>query len=139
MKSMVLRWTIRWTSILAAAAVLAFAGTNAITAVRDFSLLPVSFLWLCALAVICGALLSLISNRAAWWMVSASALASLIVAFVWSYILWSFQGEYISYLKLLLSNPFMLYVVPRCVVLFLITMPLGLAGIAFTWLLIGTD
>ena len=130
---------LRWTSTLAASAVLAYAGTIAITAVGDFALLPVGFLWMCALAVICGALLSLISNRAAGSMVSASALACLIVAGVWSYILWSFQGEYISYGRLLLSNPFMLYVVPRCIVFFLITMPLGWAGIAFTWLLIGTD
>ena len=129
----------RWTSILAVATVLAYAGTIAVTAVGDFALLSDGFLWMCGLAVICGALLSLISNRAAWWMVSASALASLIVAAVWSYILWSFQGEYISYGRLLLSNPFMLYVVPRCIVFFLITMPLGWAGIAFTWLLIGTD
>ena len=128
-----------WTSTLAAAAVLAYAGTTAMTAVGDFALFPVGFLWMCALAVICGALLSLISNRAAWSMVSASALACLIVAGVWSYILWSFQGEYISYGRLLLSNPFMLYVVPRCIVFFLITMPLGWVGIAFTWLLIGTD
>jgi hypothetical protein len=88
---------LRWTSTLAASAVLAYAGTIAITAVGDFALLPVGFLWMCALAVICGALLSLISNRAAGSMVSASALACLIVAGVWSYILWSFQGEYISY------------------------------------------
>ena len=130
---------LRWTSTLSASVVLAYAGTIAITAVGDFALLPLGFLWMCALAVICGALLSLISNRAAWSMVSASALASLIVAGVWSYILWSFQKEYISYPELLLSNPFMLYVVPRCIVFFLITMPLGWAGIAFTWLLIGTD
>ena len=135
MKQIVLRWT----STLAAAAVLAYAGTIAVTAVGDFALLPVGFLWMCALGVICGALLSLISDRAGWWVVSTSALASLIVAGVWSYILWSFQGEYISYPELLLSNPFMLYVAPRCIVLFLITMPLGWAGIAFTWLLIGTD
>ena len=130
---------LRWASILAAAAVLAYTGTIAITAVGDFALLPVGFLWMCALAVLCGAMLSLISDSAAWWMVSASALASLVLAGVWSYILWSFQGEYISYGRLLLSNAFMLYVAPRCIVLFLITMPLGWAGIAFTWLLIGTD
>ena len=130
---------LRWTSTLSASVVLAYAGTIAITAVGDFALLPLGFLWMCALAVICGALLSLISNRAAWSMVSASALASLIVAGVWSYILWSFQKEYISYPELLLSNPFMRYVVPRCIVFFLITMPLGWVGIASTWLLIGTD
>ena len=130
---------LRWTSILAVAAVIAYAGTIAITAVGDFAVLPIGFLWMCALAFICGALLSLISHRAAWWMVSASVLASLIVAGVWSYIWWSFHGEYISYGMLLLSNPFMFYVVPRCIVLFLITIPLGWAGIALTRLLIGTD
>ena len=136
---MIKQITLQWTSILAVAAVLAYAGTTAITAVGDFALLPIGFLWVCALALFCGALLSLISNRAAWWMVAASFLACLIMAGVWSYILWSFQGEYISYGRLLISNPFMLYVAPRCIVLFLITMPLGWAGIAFTWLLIGTD
>jgi hypothetical protein len=121
------------------ASVLAYAGTIAITAVGDFALLPIGFLWMCALAVLCGALLSLISNRAAWWMVSASVLAALIVAGVWSYIFWSFQGEYMSYGRLLMSNPFMLYVAPRCMVLFLITITMGWAGIAFTWFIIGTD
>ncbi len=84
-------FVLRWTSTLSASVVLAYAGTTAITAVGDFALLPLGFLWMRALAVICGALLSLLRNRAAWSMVSASVLASLIVAGVWSYILWSFQ------------------------------------------------
>ena len=136
---MIKQMALRCLSILAVASVLAYAGTIAVTAVGDFALLRIGFLWMCALAVICGALLSLISNRAAWWMVTASVLAALIVAGVWSYIFWSFQGEYMSYGRLLMSNPFMLFVAPRCMVLFLITMPLGWAGIAFTWLIIGTD
>jgi len=133
----------RWTGILAAAAVLAYAGTIAITEVRDFALWRISFLWLCVLAFVCGALLTIISNRALWSMVMASVLASLTVASIWSYILWSFLrellGEHISYVEFLVSNTFWLYVIPRSAVVLLVTMLLGVAAIVATKMLTGTD
>ena len=129
----------RWTGTLAAGVVLAYAGTVAVTGMRDFALWQVNFLWVCALAVICGTLLALISDNALWSMVFASVMAALTLAGLWSYILWSFLGEHISYFELLTSNLFMLYVVPRSAMVFLGTMPLGLVAIIFTTMLVGTD
>ena len=133
----------QWTSILAAAAVLAYAGTIAITEIKDFALWQINFLWLCVLAFVCGVLLTLIGNRALRSMVMASVLASLTVAGIWSYILWSFLGELlrgnISYVEFLVSNTFWLYVIPRSAVVLLVTMLLGSGAIVATRLLTGKD
>lgn len=133
----------RWTSILAAAAVLAYAGTIAITEIKDFALWQINFLWLCVLAFVCGVLLTLIGSRALWSMAMASALASLTVASIWSYILWSFLREllreHISYIEFLVSNTFWLYVIPRGAVVLMVTMLLGSAAIVATSLLTGRD
>jgi len=135
MKSMVRRWL----GTLAAAAVLAYVGTVAVTEVKDFALWRVGFLWLCAFALICGALLAMSSDRAYRSMVWASALAALTLAGLWSYIWWSFLGEYISYFEVLKSNLFILHVLPRSAVVFFVTMPLGLMAVVFTKMLIWED
>jgi hypothetical protein len=135
MKSMVRRWL----CTVAAAAVLAYVGTVAVTEVKDFALLRFGFLWLCAFALISGALLAMTSDRAFWSMVWASALAAVTLAGLWSYIWWSFLGEHLSYFEVLKSNLFMLHVLPRSAVVFFVTMPLGLLAIVFTKMLIWED
>lgn len=133
----------RWMSILAAASVLAYAGTIAITDIKGFALWRINFLGLCVLALVCGVLLTFINHRALRSMVMTSVLASLTVAGIWSYILWSFLREllkeHISYLEFLISNPFWYYVIPRSAVVLMVTLFLGAGAIVATRLLTGMD
>ena len=133
----------RWMSILAAASVLAYAGTIAITDIKGFALWRINFLGLCVLALVCGVLLTFINHRALRSMVMASVLASLTVAGIWSYILWSFLREllkeHISYVEFLISNTFWFYVIPRSAVVLMVTLFLGAGAIFYTRLLTGMD
>ena len=133
----------RWTSILAAASVLAYAGTIAITDIKGFALWRINLSGLCVLSLVCGVLLTFINHRALRSMVMASVLASLTVACIWSYILWSFLREllkeHISYIEFLISNPFWYYVIPRSAVVLIVTLFLGAGAIVATRLLTGMD
>ena len=133
----------RWTSILAAASVLAYAGTIAITDIKGFALWRINLLGLCVLSLACGVLLTFIHHRALRSMVMASVLASLIVACIWSYILWSFLREllkeHLSYIEFLISNQFWYYVIPRSAVVLIVTLFLGAGAIFATRLLTGMD
>jgi hypothetical protein len=133
----------RWTSILAAASVLAYAGTIAITDIKGFALWRINLLGLCVLSLVCGVLLTFINHRALRSMVMASVLASLTVACIWSYILWSFLREllkeHISYIEFLISNPFWYYVIPRSAVVLIVTLSLGAGAIVVTRLITGMD
>lgn len=126
----------QWTAIVAAGIVLAYVGTVAISEVRDFALWPASLAWLALCAVICGVLLAIVSDSAAWSMVAVSVLAGLIFGGLWSYILWSFLGEHFSFLELLASNLFIFQVLPRMGVIFITTVPLGLLGVVATTILL---
>ena len=133
----------RWTSILAAASVLAYAGTIAITEIKGFALWRINLLGLCVLALVCGVLLTFINHRALRSMVMASVLASLTVAGIWSFILWSFLREIlkenISCVEFLISNPFWYHVIPKSAVVLIVTLFLGAGAIAATRLLAGMD
>ena len=133
----------RWMSILAAASVLAYAGTIAITDIKGFALWRINFLGLCVLTLVCGVLLTFINHRALRSMAMASVLASLTVAGIWSYILWSFLREllkeHISYVEFLVSNTFWFYVIPRSAVVLMVTLFLGAGAIVATRLLAGMD
>lgn len=120
----------QWTAIIAAALVLAYVGTVTVSEVRDFALWPAGLVWLGVFAVICGALLALISDGAVWAIVLASVLAVLIFAGLWSYILWSLLGEYFSLFELIVSTLFVSQVFRQSVVLLITTIPLGLLGVA---------
>jgi hypothetical protein len=119
----------QWTAIVAAAVVLAYVGIVAVTEVRDFALWPASLAWLGVFAAICGALLALISDGAAWSIVVASVLAVMIFAGLWSYIFWLFLGEFVSLLEIIVSNLFIFQVLPRSAVVLITTVLLGLLGV----------
>ncbi len=133
----------RWISILSAASVLAYAGTIAITDIKGFALWRINILGFCVLTLVCGVLLTFINHRALRSMAIASVLASLTVAGIWSYILWSFLREIlkeqISYIEFLISNPFWYYVIPRSAVVLIVTLFLGAGAIVATRLLTGMD
>jgi len=118
----------QWTAIVAAAVVLAYVGIVAVTEVRDFALWSANLTWLGVIAAICGALLALVSEGAVWSIVVASVLAVLIFAGLWSYIFWSFLGEYFSFLELIVSNLFIFQVLPRSALILITTLLLGLLG-----------
>ncbi len=124
----------QWTAIMAAALVLAYVSTAAVTEVRDFALWQASWTWLGVFAAICGALLALINgsdDTAAWSIVVAPpVLAVLILAGVRCYILWSFLGEYLSLSEIMLSNLFIYQVVSRSFLLLIVAVPFGLLGVA---------
>ena len=120
----------RWTAIIAAAVVLAYVGTVTVSEVRDFALWQASLAWLGVFAAICGVLLALTSDGAVWSIAVASVVAVLIFAGLWSYILWSFLGEYFSYFELIVSTPFISQVFPQSFVILITTVPLGLLGVA---------
>jgi len=69
----------RWTSILAAASVLAYAGTIAITDIKGFALWRINLLVLCVLSIVCGVLLTFINHRALRSMVMASVKTPLYI------------------------------------------------------------
>jgi hypothetical protein len=115
---------------MATALVLAYVSTAAVTEVRDFALWRASLAWLGVFAAICGALLALISDDAAWSMVVAPVWAVLILTGVWCYILWSFLGEFLSVFEIVLSNLFIYQVLPRSVLILITTVPFGLLGVA---------
>ena len=133
----------RWASTLAAASVLAYAGTIAITDVKDFALWRINLLGLCVLSMGCGVLLTFNNHRALRSMVIASVLASLTVACIWSYILRAFLKELlkepISYIEFLISKPFWYYVIPRSAVVLIVTLFLGAGAVVATRLLTGMD
>lgn len=118
----------QWTAIVAAAAVLAYVGTAAVTEVRDFALWPTDLTSLSAFAAICGGLLALTTKGSFWPTVAASLLAALIVAGLGIYIFWSFLGEYFSVFEIIASNLFVLHVLPRSAVVFLTATFVGLLG-----------
>ena len=119
----------RWTAIIAAAVVLAYVGTVTVSEVRDFALWPAGLVWLSVFAVICGVLLTLTSDGAIWSIVVASVLAIVIFAGLWSYIFWSFLGEYFSYFELIVSTAFISQVFRQSLVILITTVPLGLLGV----------
>jgi len=129
----------QWTGTLAVTAILAYAGTVSFTAIKNTAMWEVNTVWLGAFALICGALLVLISESSFRFMIIASVLATVTVAGLWSYILWSSLGGHISYFNLLNSNLCMAYVYPISAVVAIISIPLGLIGIIFTKLILGMD
>jgi len=129
----------QWTGTLAVTAILAYAGTVSLTVVKNTAMWETNTLWLGAFALICGALFALISESSLRFMIIASVLAAVIVAGLWSYILWSSLGGHISYLSLLNSNLCMAYVYPISAVVAIISIPLGLIGILLMKLILGKD
>jgi len=119
----------QWVATIAAAIVLAYVGTVAVTEVQDYSWWSANLAWLVAFSVVCGALLALIGRSAVWSMTAASGLAVLIFVAVWDYTLWSFLGDYFSPLELMVSNLFILQVLPRSAVIFGTTFFAGLLAI----------
>ena len=133
----------RWTSILAAATVLTYAGTVTFTEIKRFALWPINLPFFCVLAFVCGVLLALMGGRCLRSMAIASALAALAVAGIWSGILWSFLKDllkgHITYVEFLISNTFWLYVIPRSAVVLMVALLSGSGAIVATRLLTGRD
>jgi hypothetical protein len=119
----------QWIATIAAAIVLAYVGTVAVTEVQDYSWWSANLAWLTAFSVVCGALLALIGRNAVRSMTAASGLAVLIFVAVWYYTLWSFLGDYFSPLELMVSNLFILQVLPQSATIFGTTFFAGLLAI----------
>ena len=118
-----------WTATFAAAIVLAYVGTIAVTEVQNFALWPFDMRWLGVFSAVCGGLLALICDDAIRSMVAASGLAVLIYVGLWGYTLWSFLGDYFSPFELMVSNLFILQVLPRSAVIFGTAVLVGLLAI----------
>ncbi len=119
----------QWTATIAAALVMAYVDTITVSEIQDFALWQAGFAWMGVFAVGCGVLLALINEDAIWSVVVAPVLAVLIFAGVWSYVFWSFLGEYFSYFELLVSTPFLSQVLPQGIVILVTTIPMGLLGV----------
>lgn len=119
----------QWTATIAAAIILAYMATVAVTEVRNFALWSGNSTWLCICALVCGVLLALISDSAARSLAVASVLAVLIFAGLWSYIFWSLLGEYVSFFEFFISDIFFLQVLPQCMVVFGMIFLSGLLGV----------
>ncbi len=119
----------QWTATIAAAIILAYMATVAVTEVRHFALWAGNSTWLCICALFCGVLLALISDGAARLLAVASVLAVLILAGLWSYIFWSLLGEYVSLSEFFISDIFFLKVLPQCIVVFMMIFLSGLLGV----------
>lgn len=126
----------RWVTTVAAALVLTYVSTAALSEVGDFGLWPASLAWLGVAAVVCGALLALIGSSAAWLMVTASVLATLLFAGLWNMIYWTFLGAYVGFFEIAISNPFLYQVLPRCAIILITTAPLGLVGVVAATILL---
>lgn len=119
----------QWTATVAAALVLAYVDTVTVSEIQDFALWPAGLVWMGVFAVGCGVLLALINEDAIWSAVVAPLLAVLVFAGVWSYVFWSFLGEYFSYFELIVSTPFLSQVLPQGIVILITTIPMGLLGV----------
>ena len=119
-----------WTAIFAAAMILTYVSTAAITQIHDYAFWPSSLTWVGVYATICGALLALVNKQAIRSMIMTSVIATLIFAGLWSYIFWSFLGEYLSIFEIVISNLFFLRVLPQSIVILIMTILPGLLGLA---------
>jgi len=127
--------TRQWTATIAAALVLAYVDTMTVSEIKNFALWQGGLAWMGVFAVGCGILLALIHDDALWSAVAAPVLAVLIFAGVWSYVFWSFLGEYFSYLELIVSTPFLSQVLPQGFVILVTTIPMGLLGVVIATVL----
>ena len=128
------------TSIIAAALVLAYVGTVSVsTGVRDFAPWPADLFWLAVVSAICGALLVLSTEGAAWAIVVASMLAVLIFAGLWSYVNWVLVGKYIPLFDLIISDLVSLYVFKWGLIILIISIPSGLIGAVIPLILLPDD
>jgi len=126
----------QWATTVAVAIVVTYVGTVAVTEVRDVALWRADLASLSLVALVCGALLALVSDRAVRSLIFASSLAALIFAGVWTFIWWSFLGGYFSLWELIGSNLFVLQAVPRSGVIFLTSVFMGLLGIVVVTILV---
>ena len=101
-------------AVVAAATVMAYMGIASLTDVQEFTILPTNLLILSLASVICGVLMAISSDSAAWLIMAASALAFLIFGGIWSYIVWLLlSGGVIPYIEIALSDYVLLYVAQR--------------------------
>ena len=116
-------------AVVAVAVVLAYTGTVSVSPVRDFApWRPTNLSWLSVVSAICGVLLALSSDRAAWSIVAASVLAVLIFGGLWSYICWALLGQYISFFDLIQSDLVLFYVIQLGILMFMASALFGLLG-----------
>jgi hypothetical protein len=125
----------QWTATIAAALVLAYVDTMTVSEIKDFALWQGGLVWMGVFAIGCGVLLALVNEDALWSTVAAPVLAVLIFVGVWSYVFWSFLGEYFSYLELIVSTPFLSQVLPQGFVILVTTIPMGLLGVVIATIL----
>ena len=114
-------------TVVAAAVAMAYMGLVSLTQMQDFAVWSGSLFWLSVVSVICGVLMALSSDSAAWLITAASVLAFLIFGGIWSYIVWSLlSGGVIPYIEIALSDFVLLYVAQRGAILFLVSLIFGL-------------
>jgi len=115
------------TIVIAAAVIMAYIGITSLTEVQDFAVWSGNLFWLSVASAVCGALMAVSSDRAAWQMVAASVLACLIFGGIWSYIVWALlSGGVIPYIEIALSDFVLLYAIQRGAILLMISLFFGL-------------
>ena len=122
----------KYTAVIAASIVLACMGLVAFTDLESFAGWPVSPLWMGVVAVLCGILLATISGESTWPLIAVfevAALAVLIFGAAWTYILWQFVRQYVSYFELMWSTFVFVYIASRGLIVFVLTLLSGMLGV----------
>lgn len=104
--------------MISVASLLSFVGLISMTEMQRFVPWATNIFGLCAVAIMCGLLLALISPRAVWLMGLASTLSVLIFAAFWTYSTWMLAGAVFSLTDPVISNLLILYLLPRSLILF---------------------
>jgi len=133
----------QWTAIVAAAIAMGCIGALSFEPVSNFTPWPASgLLSLSITATICGYLLAFNTDRSNWAIVAASALATLILGAIWTYIIWELLGQFtqsISLLEFLVSDPVFYFGIRRGAILFVFSLLFGLIGVKIGSLLFAGD
>ncbi|MSP14136.1 MAG: hypothetical protein EXR62_14420 [Chloroflexi bacterium] len=123
-------------AVIAAAIVLAFTETFTFSSLHDYAIWPLNVGWLTIISLLCGALLSILSNKSLWLITAAALLGVAIFGGIWSYIALQFLGQMFSFSEIIISDFVFLYVVQQGTGMLLFTGLFGIVGAAIARILI---
>ena len=120
----------QFTAIIAVGLILAYLAMAAVPPMRNFVPVPATLGAVLLVAVICGAMLALVTEQAPQSIVVASLLAMLFFAGIRAYVVAWILGKFISFtfFELILSDSVLLYTMHRGLIMFLGCGLVGLIG-----------
>ncbi len=128
-------WIRQSLAVIAAAIVLAYVGTTAVSQVRGFAPWQGNLAWLVIAAMICGILIAFTNDDAIWLMIAATVLSVLIFIGLWSVIFWVLLGRALPLHRLILSDFLFIYFVQRGSLILFLGGLFGLLGVASVMIL----